>query len=82
MCAKFGEHVCRKLPGFHANTGYDSVSVLSCKEKSKAFAFLTRYVEFSDGLFHLGETFEEVGEELSKHSRGFSVLYMATKLKI
>ena len=39
-------------------------------------------MEFSEGLFHLGETFEEVGEELSKHSRGFRVLYMAMKLKI
>ncbi|CAC5360780.1 unnamed protein product [Mytilus coruscus] len=66
MCAKLGENVCRALPGFHAFTGCDSVSALSGKGKSKAFGVLTRSVEFSEGLSRLGETFEEVGEELSK----------------
>ncbi|CAC5376850.1 unnamed protein product [Mytilus coruscus] len=66
MCAKLGENVCRALPGFHAFTGCDSVSALSGKGKSKAFGVFTRSVEFSEGLSSLGETFEEVGEDLSK----------------
>ncbi|CAC5416826.1 unnamed protein product [Mytilus coruscus] len=66
MCAKLGENIFRALPGFHAFTGCDSVSALSGKGKSKAFGVLTSSVEFSEGLSCLGETFEEVGEELSK----------------
>ena len=49
---------------FTPKTGCDSVSVLSDKEKSKAFGFLTRLMEFSECIFHLGETLKEVSEEL------------------
>ena len=72
---KLGPLICNALPGFHAVTGCDAVSVFSGKGKGKTFAVLQGDDEYVAVLSSLGDQFTISNDLMEKIERFLGVLY-------
>ena len=75
MHAKLGTPICNALLGFHALTGWDSVSSFCGKGKKKAFATLKKSSNHAEFLSSLGKDFSVTDEQVKMIEKFVCCLY-------